>query len=987
MEHRLKMEVEQLQALLKEAQSGVKAEQTSKSLKDFTEKIRAELPADTENEESETQKDVRVEWLEDLRPVISDIEAHVILEQEEARFQSQPDDTGLMKGRKLIKRSTRGGQRGLNAATNGVRKIFGRSAQPAHVWKQKVPLQYIVRTHLLKLDRWNREWKHDIQKLKAEILMEADAWTLHSSGLITFDELPAKEGEEQVTAKPAEITPNQHDMEVFFEEALKRLADIKSAQSRKLDEVLGTIGDEIERAISLTGTIERSESEYTKTKIIHRQNSILTRRQNDRKVWNELLSALVNRVFLSMSFIKLNEMVEDRTGGFGDSIDEFFADQIETPSVKLMQQLEEAISIFDDSENRSLKQVRELSSDHRQKLDEFIDQQMLKSIREVTEDATFSTKLDRFTSAIPEWTKEQPEKAILIEELDLNHLPPVYEFEQVEWQGLVKRVISNNLAKEFMPKEIKPEQFLMEVIQDIQEISEIIYTNLEIADEVKKSDEEEPIQVAREGLERAKTKLEEVQAAVREKRELLAEKLDEKRRAAFVKLAMLLEKQDVNEVRLAGAEYKAKQAAVDWKTKLLVWWARISEKAELFGRFIWKKIKHYVEVIRKFLGFSEKEKLEGDKTDLATFLSETDEQIASLPFIYRRLFDFNKEVEERFYIRKPEQFDRFKKGYELWQNNFPSTFAIVGEKGSGKSLFVTLLMEEVLIRHDVIEINFEDTIWTPEEIIDRIAGALKIDEPETTEDLIAAIKRKKKRVVVILENIQNCYIRNISGFEAIEELLLLISETNKEIMWIASCTRYGWLFLDKVLNIADYFTHAAETDNLSAQQIEELILRRHRASGYQLMFLPDEATKKSRNFRKLMDDEEKTQEYLKDRYFEKLARLSEGNASIAMIFWIRSIREYDDTHFYIDPFEFTAISRIDELDSSELFALAAFVLHDSLIPEHLSKVLHQPFRDSKLLVSRLTSRSILFKTEHGYMLNHLIYRQVVRVLKEANYIH
>ncbi|MGN8224821.1 AAA family ATPase [Gracilimonas sp. BCB1] len=983
LEYVLEAEVQQLQDLLKQTQKGIGDGEIDKSLRKFTEKVEAEI----ENTEPESEAESRIEWLEKLKPVLSEINEQVDLPQQDGRFASHADDSGMIKLGKFLKRSARGFQRGANATANGIRKVFGKPEKDAPVWKQTIPLQFVVRIHLLRLDMWMREWSNEIQKLKTEVLMEADAWTLHSGGLIIHEEPEGEEGGKSETEIHPQATPTRQDLEVFFDKAVQTLEDLRSDQAQKLQEYIQDVGDEIERAISLTGTFERPVSEYTKTKIVHRQNSIQTRRQNDDKVWAELLDVLVHRVYLSMDFMRLHETVAARTGGFSDSITEFFTDHFESPAADLMEQLEEAISIFDESENRTMKEVRQLSSEHQDKMIGFVEQKIIDPLGEFIEDAALGTKFERFTSAIPEWTHELPEKATLIEELDLTKLPPEYEFEQVDWQVLVERVISNHLVKEFMPKEIKAEQFLMKVMQSLQEISQIIYTNLEIADEVKKSDEEEPIQVAREGLERAKTKLEELQKEVRGKRESLEGKLQDKQHAAFVKLTKLLEKQDVSEVRLAGAEYKAKQAAVDWKTKLQVWWARISEKGELFGRFIWKKVKEYTEAVRKFLGFAEKEKLEGDKTDLATFLSETDEQIAGLPFIYRRLFDFNKEIDERFYIRKPEQFDRFKKGYELWQNNFPSTFAIVGEKGSGKSLFISLLMEEVLTKHDVIEINFEDTIWTVDKITEQISDALKLDEPESIEDLIAAIKRKKKRVVIILENIQNCYIRNISGFEAMEQLLLLISETNKEIMWVASATRYGWLFLDKVLNIADYFTHAVETDNLNDQQIEALILKRHRASGYQLKFIPDDSTKKSRNFRKLMDDEEKTQKYLQDRYFEKLAKLSEGNSSIAMIFWIRSIREYDDTHFYINPFDFTAINRIDELDSTELFALAAFVLHDSLMPEHLAKVLNQPLRDSKLLVSRLTSRSILFKTEHGYMLNHLIYRQVVRVLKEANFIH
>ncbi|MEX2603400.1 MAG: hypothetical protein WD361_04320 [Gracilimonas sp.] len=951
------------------------------------------LPEDEDDNKSE---EYNSEWISQLREISANISKEVLLTQEEARFTVLPGDSPNTIAGKFIKGSAFSVQKGFNSAGNNIRSIWNGKQKPEPAWKHKVPLKNIVELNLLGVFNWIQNWNDELEKLEAEMLLEADAWILHSTGLIKYIEESdsdsksdndAIEEKEKGEAQKTKNIPDENDIEVFFNEASAELAELKTNYSQKLDELLLDLEQNIIEGISLTGTIERSASEYSNSEITRKENSVTGIEKRNAETWNELQIALINRVYLSMSFKTLYEQVGERVTGFSESVNEFFSNNIEKPQQELGEQLDKAISIFDESEHKSIKEVRELSSKQRDQMNEHIELKLLKPIRKIIEDADLSTKLDRFTSAIPEWTKNLQEKATLIETLDLGKLPPKYEFEKVDWQVLVQRVINNHLAKEFMPKEVKPEQFMMEVLQGFQEISQIIYTNLEIADEVKKSDEEEPFEVAKKGLERAKTKLNELSEKVYKKRDELVTKLAGKREAAFSKLAMLLEKQDVNEIRMAGAEYMAKERAIDWKTKLQVKWAEFEETAELFGRFLWKKTKQYFGTIKKLLGFAEKEKLEGDKTDLATFLSETDDQIASLPFIYRRLFDFNKEVEDRFYIRRPEQFERFKKGYELWQNNFPSTFAIVGEKGSGKSLFINLLMEDVLKKHEVIEINFQETIWKPEQVIEKVSSALNLDDISTTEELIDAIGRKKKRIVVILENIQNCYIRNISGFEAIEQLLYLISETNKKVLWITSSTRYGWLFLDKVLNLADYFTHTVQTDHLNEQQIEDLILRRHRASGYQLKFLPDEAIKKSRTFRKLMDNEEKTQEFLMERYFEKLAKLAEGNSSIAMIYWIRSIKDFDDTHFIIKPFEFGAINRIEELESPELFALAAFILHDSLNPEELSQIMHQPVRESKVMISRLTSRSILYKTDYGYMLNHLIYRQVVRVLKEANFIH
>lgn len=968
---------------LQQALKSVNDEVDEKALKNFADKIRNQWP-DEGSEKDEEQVKESPAWLKDLQEIVAALDEEIKLDQHEDRFISKEGDSFFLKNAKLLKRTIHGVQKLGNSMGNGFRKILGKEPEEVQPWQQEVLLQNIVYLNLLRSFSWINDWRNEFHKLEAEALLETDAWTLHSTGLIKEK---TESEEEQGKDENEWVVPSKGDLKVFFEEAIKKVEGIQRSYERKLEEVLDGIINEIEQTLLVTDTIGYSKSDFAEENIHRKENDVLQTHQKQEDDWGELITVLADRVNLSIRFRQLQEQSKERVNGFSESIGEVFRINIEAPQEELLSLLDEAIAIFDDSSDRSPKQLRELSAKHKETMGEHLEDQLLRSIRELTEEAVLSTKLDRFTSAIPEWTKDQPEKAVLVEKLDLTEFPPEYEFEEVDWQVLVQRVINNQMAKELLPKEVKAEQFLAEVTEDLNEITQIIYTNLEMVDEVKKSDEEEPFEVAHQGLLRARSKLVEDLDRVKEKREELKGKLLEKHEVAFSKLAVLLEEQDVTDVRLAGAEYKAKETATDWKTKFTVTWARVEEKAELFVRFIWKKIKEYASAVRKFLGFTEKKKLEEDKTDLATFLSETDEKIARLPFIYRRLFDFHKEVDERFYIRRPEQFERFRKGYELWQNNFPSTFGIFGEKGSGKSIFISLLKKEIVTDHDVIEINFEKTICKPQELVDLISTGLKLDDISTTEELIEAIGRKKKRVVVVLDNIQNCYVRNISGFEAIEHLLYIISETNKNILWMVSSIRYGWQFLDKVLNIADYFTHLVQTDNLSDDQIEELILRRHTSSGYQLTFIPDEATKNSRSYRKIMDDEEKKQEFLKDKYFEKLSSLSEGNPSIAMIYWIRSIKEYDETHFFINPFDFGTINRIEELESAELFALAAFVLHDSLTPEHLSRILHQPLRDCRLMTSRLASKAILMKADKEYILNHLIYRQVVRVLKEANFIH
>ncbi|MDX1586179.1 MAG: hypothetical protein R3222_05525, partial [Balneolaceae bacterium] len=113
----------------------------------------------------------------------------------------------------------------------------------------------------------------------------------------------------------------------------------------------------------------------------------------------------------------------------------------------------------------------------------------------------------------------------------------------------------------------------------------------------------------------------------------------------------------------------------------------------------------------------------------------------------------------------------------------------------------------------------------------------------------------------------------------------------------------------------------------------------------------------------------------------------EGNASIAMIFWIRSIRDFDETHFYIKPLEITSVEMIQELKPEVLFTLATVILHDTLTPSELSQILLFTEQESRLMLVRLKTRGLLRQEGERYFVNQLMYRQIVRVLKERNIIH
>jgi len=200
-------------------------------------------------------------------------------------------------------------------------------------------------------------------------------------------------------------------------------------------------------------------------------------------------------------------------------------------------------------------------------------------------------------------------------------------------------------------------------------------------------------------------------------------------------------------------------------------------------------------------------------------------------------------------------------------------------------------------------------------------------------------------------------------------------------------SRYSWNFIKKISGADQYFTHIIDVDTLDKEKVRQAILARHRATGYDLHFVENMAIQKSRTLRKRETDPIKLQEIQEDLFFDKLSKLSEGNMSIAIMFWLQSIKKVEKNTFYISPIEVTDVDKLEVPSREVLFTLASLVIHDRLSTAEMAMSLHQPEVQSRLMITRLKSKGMVVEKDNSYSLNQLVYRQVIRLLKRRNIIH
>ena len=377
---------------------------------------------------------------------------------------------------------------------------------------------------------------------------------------------------------------------------------------------------------------------------------------------------------------------------------------------------------------------------------------------------------------------------------------------------------------------------------------------------------------------------------------------------------------------------------------------------------------------------------------LSAFLTSTEEHINALPYVYQRLFQLAPLSEERFFLARQAEVEALQEAFSHWERCKFTATALIGERGSGITTLLNYALKEIYQDYTVIKMDFleERSIFTDEALFTFLETAFRSIEfphkPKDLDDLEEMIEALPQRLIIIAEDLQHVFLRTTYGFDALERFMLFISRTGRKLYWILTCTLYSWEYFAKVINIEEYIPNKVVLGALDREDIEAIILKRHRASGYQLYFEPPTDVLQTRRFGRLKTEQQR-QEYLKTLFFEQLTDLAAGNVSVAMLFWLRSYKAFTQNKLILPTTIDFDPSFLYQLPSEELFTLAALLQHDILSTEDHARIFHQDNYDSDLLLSRMANKGYLTQKLNGYRIHPFLYRPVVQVLKSDNIIH
>ena len=711
---------------------------------------------------------------------------------------------------------------------------------------------------------------------------------------------------------------------------------------------------------------------------------------------------------------KLNNEYESLYNGWTNTFYSLFEDwrlnkELNTLSEKLKSDFRELLKQskekFDKNISPYLNQIKEFINEVIYRLNEFsgsssevksllyrekdrIHNKLSKILIPETSDVILNQNIpdliDRMENNVNNGIKTLPEKRAIvktasyderIKESEIDYISPK---EIITYSALPSYIkVSSNIKSSIM-------QELDEIQKSLKDIDQIADFNLESALSMFKADKntfEDPIDIAIEGINRAIAKEDSLEKKLND----IGSKINKELYEALIKVDEELSRQTQNEniieIKLKIARTKTLQRTEELKQKSVHFIKNFFPIIVNAVKREFISIKNYYKSIRKKFGITSRPA--SISSEISDFLAETENAVSRLPFVYQRLFRIEPLEDERFFEKREKELSLLFSAHEKWKLKRYAPVIIFGEKGSGATTLLNFFFRHFDSNYNITRTVVGKNIFREKDFIDFLKNIFKKDTFNNVDDAALYLNSQVTKQVVVVENLQNLFLKKVNGFICLKMLFELISKTNQNVFWIVTSSLYAWNYLSKVMNVPDYFGYLVKIEQLSDEQIIEIILKRHRISGYNIYFeTENEPSKKNKN---LSDSE--LQEYLKKEYFSELNKFAKSNISLALLFWMRSTKEVTANAIKISSVVQIDFSFFSTIDSDKVFILYILLLHDGLTVEDAAEILNKPLKEIKLKLLVLLDDGIIIRKGELYQINPLLYRQIVSLLQSKNIIH
>ncbi|SMD38195.1 hypothetical protein SAMN04488029_3677 [Reichenbachiella faecimaris] len=892
-------------------------------------------------------------FLHELQGILEDVSIYQTVEQSHDRFIAISSDPAWVRIFKLGKRLIYH----LTCLPNGIANLFRKEKIHKPYWKHEIPLRNLAKKHFL-----------------VQVLLDLqDATEMLYSG-VASEYVNLKEWEEKLSHGDTEASKIDADDMLNFKNELGK------SLKRKIKEITGPKAVKFELEYEKAGTFELPEARLSNEIIYNKVESAKSQWSLNDLEWRNTNYALFEewRMDLNINLLKhktLASLFEFQSAQF-KKIDDYIGPEMD----EIKSFIDESISSLSKEHESIAKELKRLNYQAVKKLDK----EVVPRLCDKLSNQTVINLINKLEVSIANQVEELSDERVIvksgsynapIKSEDLNVISP-HELIAFETLPIFKKQVELIKQGSFSSLE--------RMVENVKDLDHIITFSLSsgIASMEQQRDPQEAISIAEEGLKRAVARLIEERNQLNEAMIVNGNELETVINTFCDGVMELTFNENVRQLRMRITKAKATQQAKEVRQRLEEKMTTRKKRVALVLLGIYNDVRHKLNSLSEsFVLTAKKPEISKQVSD---FLLESQQAIDKLPLIYKRLYQIEPLEDLELFEGRKDEFVTLKKAFESWQKGHYAATVVLGEKWGGLTSFINYSLSHARFPFTITRMKLEGNGCNEDHFIQVMRTTFKNDTFTQLEEVINYLNSSSKRVV-ILEDIQNLFQRKVNGFEAMQMLFQIVNKTYKNVFWIISSTVYTWSYLEKTININEYFSYVIELKTMTSDQIISIIWKRNRISGFKIQFETDAGSADDKKFKKLNEAEQ--QQWLKKKFFSELNSFAQSNISLALIYWLLSTKEVDDSSITVGTFKKPNLNFLTVLAMDKIYALHALILHDGLTIEQLAQVLNVTVKSCELILLALLEDGILVKTHEAYMINPIVYRNTISLLKSRNLIH
>jgi hypothetical protein len=387
-----------------------------------------------------------------------------------------------------------------------------------------------------------------------------------------------------------------------------------------------------------------------------------------------------------------------------------------------------------------------------------------------------------------------------------------------------------------------------------------------------------------------------------------------------------------------------------------------------------------------------------------------------LPLVYRRLFSFLPVTDPALLVGREPETAWVTHRWTAWREGLRMPSLLTGPVTVGHTSFLNILCATLFAEARVVRLNLQDRYRSPDAVAERVAqglreaGLLPSEEGGWTLDRLASKllddlgDSSGPPLVILVEHFGHLFLRTPGGGLPAERFLEFQARTSPVVFWLSTASDPFWKLLRKTEPQAAALMSAGTLSDMDRSEMEQLIMTRHQRSGVPLEFLAPESPNPllKRKLQRVRSPKDR-QAILREEFFDRLHRGSQGNIIMAILLWLKSA-DFTSREGWLQvhpplPLRFQFL---EELDLDVDFALMALLEHSSLTLEEYCRVFRveedQAFQTlevlrGRMLLDRLTTKGGLpepvetVRKGVRYRIPPILTQVVTQYLRNHNILH